>query len=413
MKRNFISMCALYTVLALSLTAASAQILDKIPKFKVGKADKEQPKIKDASTKETTTKDASNRETTTGKTSRVAAELIYKPQRPPAVPMFMRSSVYVQTVIKDEYWKAPGQRNYTSRVPKIRFDQYYSNDKTLNYIVEYFNPDGSPWYSEKLDQGRQSAERTVLFESPSPWGGIIDTKATVATGIFSFKITNQDTQEVLYQGKFKVGKFSRANRPDEKNKFDFFVDHDWLMPFAMIGFHHSLDEVGAMPLEVSVWIKGPVDASDLEGRMFYKGQQIDSTKEDGGASDYDERASGFAVAFGQPCYWKRWQFQWNKIRYDNNGTFNHENFPNAHFVDKNPGDYTVKIYRKGEQIRELNFTVGADGRFAVPAYMSQVFLPYYRVILPIKVLGASEKWNVAAWKTDAFYGNPLNGFSLQ
>ena len=418
MKKNFIVMCALYTVLAFGLTAASAQILDKIPKFKIGKTEKEKGKdasTKDATTKEVTTKDASNIETSSaGRHNRAGAELIYKPQRPTNVPMFLRSSVYVQTVIKDEYWKAPGQRNYTSWVPKIRFNHFYSNEKELNYLVEYFNPDGSPWYSEKLEQDRQSAERTVLFQSPSPWGGVIDTKATVATGVFSFKITNQDTKEVLYQGKFKVGKFSRANRPDEKNKFDFFVDHDWLMPFAMIGFHHSLDEVGAMPLLVSVWIKGPVDASDLEGRVFYKGQQIASTKDgESGASDYDERASGFAVAFAPQNYWKRWQFQWNNLRVDNNGTFNHDYYPKAHYADKNPGDYTVKIYRNGEQIRELGFAIGADGKIVIPAYMNQIFLPYYRITLPVKVFGTGEKWNLTAWKNEAFYGNALTGFAVQ
>ncbi len=401
MKKNIVVMCALYTVLALGLTAASAQILEKIPKFKVGKVEKEQPKTKDTGT--------ADRE----RPKAASAELIYKPQRPTGVPMLLKTSIYVQAVTHDEYWKAAGQRNYSSWVPRIRFDHFYSNEKALNYMVDYFNPDGSPWYSEKLEQDRQSAERTVLFQSPSPYAGILATKSTTGIGVYSFKITDQDSKEVLYQGKFKVGKFSRANRPEEKNKFDFFVDHDWLMPFAMIGFHHSLDEVGAMPLLVSVWLKGPVSASDLEGRVFYKGQQIGSTRDGGGPSDYDERASGFAAAFAPQNFWKRWQFEWRNFLFDNNGTFNHDNFPNAHFVDKNPGEYVVKIYHNGAQIRELSFAIGADGKMVVPAHMSQIFLPYYRVILPVKVLGTSEKWNTTVWKTEAFYGNPLSGFNAQ
>jgi hypothetical protein len=401
MKRNITIVFTLLSVFAFSLNPIEAQILEKIPKFKIGKAEKEQPKPKEATSTEKVRTNASG------------AELIYKPQRPTGVPMLLKTSVYVQAVTHDEYWKAPGQRNYSSWVPRIRFDHFYNNEKALNYTVDYFNPDGSPWYSEKLEQDRQSAERTVLFQSPSPYAGILATKSTTGTGVYSFKITDQETKEVLYQGKFKVGKFSRANRPDEKNKFDFFVDHDWLMPFAMIGFHHSLDQTGAMPLLVSVWLKGTVSASDLEGRVFYKGQQIGTTKDGGGPSDYDERASGFAAAYAPQNFWKRWQFEWRNFLFDNNGTFNHDNFPNAHFADKNPGEYVVKIYRNGEQIRELSFTIGADGRMVVPAYMSQVFLPYHRLVLPVKVLGTGEKWNATVWKTEAFYANPLTGFTAQ
>jgi hypothetical protein len=73
----------------------------------------------------------------------------------------------------------------------------------------------------------------------------------------------------------------------------------------------------------------------------------------------------------------------------------------------------VKIFRGGTQIRELSFTVGPDGKFVLPAYTSQIFLPYYRIVVPVKVLGTAEKWNVEAWKTGSFYGNPLSGFAVQ
>ncbi|MGH9949463.1 MAG: hypothetical protein ACRD6X_20000 [Pyrinomonadaceae bacterium] len=338
---------------------------------------------------------------------------IYPAQRPTGTPVLLKNSVYVQATTHNEYWKMLSQRNYSSWVPSLRFSHFFNNEKNLNYMVEYFNPDGSPWYSEKLEQSsRIAGDRTVLFQSPSPWAGILDTKSTAATGVFSFKITDQDSNEVLYKGKFKVGKFSTANGSPDKNKFQFFVDHDWLMPFGMIGFHHSLDHVGAMPLLVSVWLKGDVSASELEGRIFYKGQQIVSTKDGGGAGDYDERTTDMAAAFSPLSRWKRWEFQWRNFLFDNNGTFNRDNFPNAHYADKNPGDYTVKVYRGGTQIRELSFTIGADGKYVVPAYTGQLFMPYHRIILPVKIMG-TEKWDSASWKTDSFYGNLLTGFDVK
>ncbi|NOT48086.1 MAG: hypothetical protein HOP17_10115 [Acidobacteria bacterium] len=354
------------------------------------------------------------RTTNDGKDETRSGDNIYKTSRPTATPVLLKNSVYVQAKTHNEYWKMKGQNNYSSWVPLIKFNHFYNNDKSLNYTVDYFNPDGSPWYSEKLEQGNLAADRTVRFESPSPYNGVLDTKSTAAIGVFAFKITDDDTKQVLYQGKFKVGKFSTESGRPEKNKFDFFVEHDWLLPFGMIGFHHSDIEIGGIMPEVSVWLKGMVSVEELEGRLFYKGQQIASTKDgaESGVSDYDERTTQFAPPFAPQNMWKRWQFQWNNFRFDNNGGFNHDYYPKALYADKNPGEYTVKIFRNGAQIRELSFTVAADGRFAVPAYTDQIFMPYQRIILPVKVIGA-EKWDSAAWKTDAFYGNPLKGFALQ
>lgn len=355
--------------------------------------------------------DTSKTDGTTGVNS--GSKVIYGPMRPTGTPQLIKSTIYVQAKSHNEYWKMKGQRNYSSWVPMIRFNQFYNNEKPLNYTVEYFNPDGSSWYSEKLESSGRNADRTVLYQSPSPYGGILDTKSTAATGIFAFKITNDDTKELLYQGKFKVGKFSTANGGPDKNKFEFFVDHDWLMPYGTIGFHLSIDEVGGMPPLVSVWIKGSPDAADLDGRIFYKGKQIGSTKEAGGASDYDERTTDMSAAFAPLNRWKRWQFQWRDVLFDNNGTFNRDNFPNAFYVDKNPGVYTVKIFNKGVQIRELEFTVGSDGRFVKPAFADQVFIPYHTFVVPVKVTAPDEKWNGVAWKTESFYSNPISGFGVE
>ena len=36
-----------------------------------------------------------------------------------------------------------------------------------------------------------------------------------------------------------------------------------------------------------------------------------------------------------------------------------------------------------------------------------------RVIVPVQVIGDQDgAWDRTAWKTDAFYGNPLKGFSV-
>ncbi len=413
MKRNSTAIIAGLMALAFGMSAAHAQITIKMPDISI-KVKPDKNKVTAIGKDTTTGKDTTNGNNTPT-TVKTGGENIYKSQRPTATPVFLRNSIYIQAITHNEYWKMKGKSDHSSWVPRLRFEHFYNNDKRLNYTVEYFNPDGSPWFSETLEQGTSAADRTVRFESPSPYGGVLDTKSTAAIGVFGFKITDQDTKQVLFQGKFKVGKFSTANGRPAPNKFDFFVDQDWLMPYGMIGFHHSDIEIGGIPPEVSVWIKGTVDAAELEGRIFYKDKQLASTKDGSGSgvSDYDERSSQSAAAFAPQNYWKRWQFQWNNFRFDNNGGFNRDYYPQAHYADKNPGEYTVKIYRSGTQIRELKFAIGADGRFVVPGYSNQIFLPYHRIIVPVKVIGAAEKWNTAAWTTESFYGNPLAGFSIQ
>lgn len=403
MKRNLSVIFTFLMVFAIGLNTVSAQFNIKMPEINIKKPEKDQVKTNNTNTNGK------------GKTKSSDSKLIYAPQRATNVPVFLKNSIYVEAKTHDEYWKMKGQRDYSSWVPVIRFDHFYNNDKALNYLVEYFNPDGSPWYSETLLQNRQAVDQTVLFESPNPNSeGILDTKSTAGTGVYSFKITDQETKEILYQGKFKVGKYSRANRPQEKNKAGFYVEHDWLLPFGTLGFHHSLDNVGGMMPEASFWLKGDISNSELEGRVFYQGKQIASTNDGNGSgvSDYDERMSENAPPWAPDKKWKRYQFQWTNLRVDNNGSFNRDYYPNALYTDKNPGQYTVKIYRNGAQIREMNFTVGADGKFVVPAYSNQIPLPFYRIVLPVKVLG-TEKWDTMSWKTEAFYGNPLAGFAIQ
>lgn len=405
MKQESLFIFVFFIFIALGLQTVTAQFPIKIPKL----PKTEKPKSEQSKT------DENNKVQTEGTTpsqpTRLGSENIYKNTRPTNVPVLLKNSIYVQAKTHNEYWKMPNLRNYSSWIPSIRFNQFYNNDKPLKYTVEYFNPEGSLWFSEILETGSSNADRTVSFNSPNPYENL-KTKSTAGTGVYSFKITNQYTKEVIFQGKFKVSKFIASDIPQEKNKVGFFVEHDWLLPFGMVGFDHGDLEIGGIPLEVSVWLKGTVKADELEGRIFYKGQQIKLVEDaiyKNRVLDYDERTTELAAPFAPNNTWKRWLFQWHNFRFDNNGSFLRDNYPNAFYADKNPGEYTVKIYRKGTQIRELSFTIGTDGRILVPVYSNQIPLPYYRVILPVKIL-ETERWNFTNWKTDAFYGNPISGF---
>lgn len=78
---------------------------------------------------------------------------------------------------------------------------------------------------------------------------------------------------------------------------------------------------------------------------------------------------------------------------------------------KSPGAYELKVLMNNHLARSLKFTVGADGKFD-NGIATQNKLGSDRVIVPVQIIGDQDgKWDKNAWKTDAFYGNPLTGFS--
>ena len=74
------------------------------------------------------------------------------------------------------------------------------------------------------------------------------------------------------------------------------------------------------------------------------------------------------------------------------------------------GDDDQALYRfRGASIRNI---LQFPSRFPAGS-CKQIYLTNYKIVVPVKVMGNLDKWNAAAWKTDAFYGNPLIGFDLK
>jgi hypothetical protein len=79
-------------------------------------------------------------------------------------------------------------------------------------------------------------------------------------------------------------------------------------------------------------------------------------------------------------------------------------------VRNNPGDYEVKVLIVNRLARSIKFTVAANGSFD-NGIASANKLGSDRVIVPVQVIGDQSPWDRTAWKTGAFYGNPLEGFT--
>lgn len=77
----------------------------------------------------------------------------------------------------------------------------------------------------------------------------------------------------------------------------------------------------------------------------------------------------------------------------------------------NPGEYEFKLLWNNKLARTIKFTVGPHGKLENGIALANK-LGSDRVIIPVMIIGEQDgKWDRAAWKTDAFYGNPLSGFT--
>ena len=76
-----------------------------------------------------------------------------------------------------------------------------------------------------------------------------------------------------------------------------------------------------------------------------------------------------------------------------------------------PGEYEFKLLWNNHLARSIKFTVAPDGKFDNGIATANQ-LGSNRTIVPVQIIGDQDgQWNRAAWKTDAFYGNPLTGFT--
>jgi hypothetical protein len=323
-------------------------------------------------------------------------------------PQLLKTTLDIRCDTENHYWKLPAESNYTSWIPQLKFKVRYAGAAKLRIMAEYFTPDGKSWYTETLGTNMSNlADKTVDINTERV-SGRFEGKATIATGLFGVKITDTRDGSVLFQGKFKVGKFKYGpNIPMFKNQNDFFVDQDWNLPVGYVFLDWGRDR-NAPPPTVSMWIKGETRLDDLEARLFYNGQQIATTDDMGAATSVQQRYPN-SLENKETHRWELYDFEWYKYKYAATAQ-GRKMFPQAKFMNDMDGTYTVKVFHKAVQIRELSFNV-SGGSLSDNGVASGNGFTDNKVLVPVKVMGDKDKWSSATWKADAFYSNPLTGFT--
>ncbi|MEP6787235.1 MAG: hypothetical protein ABJB40_02300 [Acidobacteriota bacterium] len=393
-----------------SVQIASAQFPIKIPKLpKTEKPKQEQPKSDDkSSSQQATPNDSSevkSKQTSAAQNSSATSQVrSFERPTPPSSPLFLINTLEIKLKGQDKYWKFPNQIYYSNWVPQVRFEVFYDNNERSRYTAEWHKPDGTLWFTESLD-ARENSDGVVMTSLYN--GSLFDTASTDQTGAYGLKVTNNKTKEVVFQGKFNVKK--SIDTPGDarmKNAFQFFVDNDWHLAVGYAGINEDGWSTAGNEPRVLLWFKGVPERKDMEARLFYNNQEITST-DDGGIISEELRRGDDCVRGQEICRYVMYLFRWDKFKIASQYNFRD---PNVIFTRDKPGEYTIKVFYKGAQVREAKFTIAPDGMVPRNSFSNNIF-PSLSII-PIKVMGTSEKWNPISWKTEMFYGNPIVGFNV-
>lgn len=313
------------------------------------------------------------------------------------------------------WWKDPNAAepvyNTWSWAPEIKFAINGPVASGSQITVEFDTADGKPWFTQRMatptleDDFWENVEHVedINFDQ-------LEKKAiTAQSGLFPFRIKLKNalagTNDILFSGKYKLTTYIPDQKiPEYKGKKEFYIDEDWRLPMSWLWLNSSNDNEDAPFLSMQAWFKNSENSDNIEAFIFFNGKQITNVKagsaEDTLTNGVDEKPYRYSLRM----------FYFYKVRgFNKNPAVTYDN---SHFLDKNPGDYEIKILRNGDLARTLSFTIGKDGKIVDNGVVAANKIGGSRMLLPIKIIGAGDgTWNKAGWQTDAFYGNPLSGFT--
>ena len=320
---------------------------------------------------------------------------------------------------------------HTLNVYKKDYDKW-SWVPRLSFRVNGPIPSGGQLYADFSVPGGSSikfdcetAETAAGRTYHTECGGqaLSEDKGSLYTGKVSFKIGLRNelagSDVTIFTGKVTIAKVhTNEVGPKAKLKFVYYVDEDWNLPIGYV--YLKADDINGMKtptLQAAFWVRG--EANNFQPHLFYQGKEVgkmfykgDEVGKAGCESDVEtEVTQSVEDTVPQKAKWSRVKCDFPSVRaWDKTGA-KPGMFGEIYAMDKNPGDYELKVLWQNHLARSLKFKVGPDGKF-VSTVASANKLGSDRAIFPVQILGDQDgKWNKTAYKTDAYYGNPLTGFT--
>ncbi|HEY6233332.1 MAG TPA: hypothetical protein VIW64_18855 [Pyrinomonadaceae bacterium] len=333
-------------------------------------------------------------------------------------PTIAKDSVQVTAFTFNVY---KGNYDVWSWVPKIVFRVNGPIASGSQLYVEFGMPGNPAWV--KFDCQTDATQPGYWWKTECGGRDIPEDKGSTYVGPvnFSIKMRNElaGSDATLFTGKMKVGKVhSNEQGPKAVNKFVYYVDHDWNLPIGYV-FLTANDLKGwdFPDFHVAFWVRG--EAVKFEPHLFYQGKEVgkkfyqgEEVGRAGCEAEIENNTTHFVDdAVPQKAKWARVICDFPNVKGSDKTGEAPGMFGPLHILADNPGEYEFKLLWNNHLARSIKFTVAPGGKFDNGlATANKLGSP--RVIFPVQIIGDQDgQWDRAAWKTDAFYGNPLNGFS--
>jgi len=261
-----------------------------------------------------------------------------------------------------------------------------------------FTVAGKPWVSFDCSPETENAHSwsATCGGDSIPGGKQVTYAGPVA---FTIRLLNelQGTNVTLFNGTAKVVMVPAYKGATKMDDMEWYVDEDWRIPFGYVFWEKDSGHGSDAFLHVAFWVRG--NTPDVEAHLFYQGKDIAKFSNPGnGAADWNPTLYRWGLVDGE------------FLGVYSNAPSGDEGYEPRFGVRNNPGNYEVKVLILGHLARSIKFKVSANGSLE-GGIDSANTLGTDRVVIPVQVVGDSGgTWDRNAWKTDAFYGNPLAGF---
>jgi hypothetical protein len=291
--------------------------------------------------------------------------------------------------------------------------------------VDFTLPSGKPWI--KLDCNTKETAVGSWWETECGMNSndVKDQDASIETGLAGFKINLKNelegTNATLFSGKFKVEKFhvGVVDLPKFKNNFSYYVNYDWNLPIGYIYAYDGMDvRAGNRPSETEArltfvtWFKGEpknIDYGKYVAYLYYQGKLVADSA--GGGNKYGDTACQItnAAYHESPNTYCRRKFTLNAMVWDKQPEFHPEDFK----MYQNPGEYEIKVLQDGKLARTAKFTMAPNGQLVDTGIGPRNNLGTGRIVVTAQIIGDQDgQWDRNAYKTEAFFGNPLSGLVI-
>lgn len=334
--------------------------------------------------------------------------------QPTIAKNYVQVSAWTRNSFKESY-------DVWSWAPMIEFRVNGPIPSGSQLFVEFTQPGGNaPWVSFDCETGE--TEKGYWWKT-SCGGREVEDKSITAVGVvgFAIKMRNElaGTNSTIFTGKFKSAKtLSNEYGPKAAQKFVYYVDQDWNLPIGYVFYTPDSVYGWQYPVfNIAFWVRG--DAVHFEPHLFFQGKEIGRIFDSGiqvGAASCDGRIEILTThsvndKFPQKAKWSLVECDFPTVKQWDKTQGGQGNANEMFMMASNPGDYEFKLLWNNRLARSIKFSVGAEGRLDNGIGASNK-LGDSRVIVPVSIIGDQEgPWDKTAWKTDAFYGNPLTGFA--